>query len=216
MSGSLKKKKTLHERQIDALYQLLNTLEAQEAEGSYSGKIHPVWFWRTVFETLYYTGIRRNQLLHIRLQDVNLYSQTLFIGLKGSKSHKEYEVPICQALLPSLTALCDLATRMGFKADDQLFNVTRFGTQRPFRHTTMQDHSISNCYRELSERLGFKVSPHRFRHTLGTQLMKSPEKNMHLVKEILGHSDIRTTLEYIEPDLDQLRNLLEVIPNLKK
>ncbi|EKN3347135.1 tyrosine-type recombinase/integrase [Yersinia ruckeri] len=53
------------------------------------------------------------------------------------------------------------------------------------------------------------VSPHRFRHTVATNLMKSPDRNIQAVKRLLGHSSLRSTLEYIDEDIDSLRELLE-------
>ena len=216
---SKKRKKTLSPQQISLTYDLLNKLVYAEAVKTYSGRIHPAWFWKTVFETLYYTGIRRNQLLNIRLQDVCLHSGTIFLSLNGSKTHQEHVIPIPEELRASLTDLILRAKRKQFNGEDQLFNVTRFGKtdhQRRYRYTVMHDSNISNCFRELSGKLGFPISPHRLRHTLGTNLMRQPEKNLHLVKTLLGHSDIRTTLEYVEPDMEDVRHLLNTMPKLIK
>lgn len=208
-----KKKKTLADLQIMAINQELKKLENLESEGESAGRIHPVWFWRAVFKTLYYTGIRRNQLLHIRYQDVCLYSGTIFLSLGGSKTHQEHGVPIPEALMPTMEMLMTKATALRFRPGDQLFNVTRFGKNR-YKLGVMQDANVSNCFRQLGEHLGFKVSPHRLRHTLGTNLMRQPEKNLHLVKEILGHTDIRTTLEYIVVDPEDIKKLLNTMPLL--
>jgi len=68
---------------------------------------------------------------------------------------------------------------------------------------------LSKGFTDLSKRLGFLVSPHRFRHTLGTSLMRNAKANLHLVKALLGHTSFSTTLEYIEPDMEQMRELLD-------
>nr|WP_234054355.1 integrase [Yersinia ruckeri] len=39
--------------------------------------------------------------------------------------------------------------------------------------------------------------------------MKSPDRNIQAVKRLLGHSSLRPTLEYIDEDIDSLRELLE-------
>ncbi|EWH23898.1 site-specific integrase, partial [Pseudomonas aeruginosa] len=49
---------------------------------------------------------------------------------------------------------------------------------------------------------------HRFRHTLATDLMKAPERNIHLTKCLLNHSNIQTTMSYIEADYDHMRAVL--------
>ena len=52
------------------------------------------------------------------------------------------------------------------------------------------------------------MTPHRFRHTLATDLMKAPERNIHLTKCLLNHSNIQTTMSYIEADYDHMRAVL--------
>lgn len=210
-----KRKKTLSDEQIEKTYEAFSKLALEENENRYNGRIHPVWFWSIVFETLYYTGMRRNQLLNIRLKDVNIGNKTIFLSIQGSKAHSENIIPIPNGLLEALGILLARAKEMRFKPDDQLFNVTRFGTNR-YKYKTMQDSNISNAFRELSARVKFPASPHRLRHTLGTKLMRQPEKNLHLVKAIFGHKDIRTTLEYVVPDLEDMRDLLNTMPKLIK
>lgn len=210
-----KMKKTLSDEKIIKIQQELDALVRDENMGRYNGRLHPVWFWRIVFETLYYTGMRRNQLLHVRLRDVNLIDGTIFVRIEGSKGHNENIIPIPHALLDSLSLLVRRAKQRCVGGNDQLFNVTCFGKNR-YTYNVMRDANISNAFRELSERVKFPASPHRLRHTLGTQLMRQPGKNLHLVKAILGHSDVRTTLEYVEPDIGDMRDLMNSMPNLAK
>ncbi|WP_368879991.1 integrase [Proteus mirabilis] len=40
-------------------------------------------------------------------------------------------------------------------------------------------------------------------------MMQSPERNLHVVKRLLGHASITTTLEYIDESVDNLRDILE-------
>lgn len=52
------------------------------------------------------------------------------------------------------------------------------------------------------------MTPHRFRHTLASDLMRQPERNIHITKLLLNHSNIATTMEYIEPDYDVMRTVM--------
>ncbi len=205
-----KRKKTLSTGQLTQARLFLEGMRADEEKGKDVSKLHPVWFWQTVFETFYYTGIRRNQLVHIKVGDVDLKKQIITIRVEGSKTWREYEVPICQQLLPYLKLLMMRASLQGFKVNDQLFNVNRFSDHfNPRMSKQMGVDRVSNVFEYISKRIGIQISPHRFRHTLGTDLMKQPDRNLHLVKELLGHTDIRTTLEYVEPDINSIKNLLE-------
>jgi len=207
-----RKKKVLAAKQITATIEEFNALHHLEITGELSsqraGRISPPWFWRAIFETLYHTGIRRNQLVHLRRMDVDLRENKLHIRVEGSKTRREYDVPVNKVLRPWLELLLNKADKAGIEPHGQLFNITCF--KSGFRkHKTMNAGHLSKGFTDLSKRLGFLVSPHRFRHTLGTRLMRNAKANLHLVKALLGHASLSTTLEYIEPDMEQMRELLD-------
>ncbi len=52
------------------------------------------------------------------------------------------------------------------------------------------------------------MTPHRFRHTIASDLMKQPDRNIHVTKTLLNHTNLATTMEYIEPDYDVMRAVL--------
>jgi len=207
-----RKKKTLNTDQVVAVIEAFEYLQHLEQSGQLqseqSGRISPPWFWRTVFETLYHTGIRSNQLLHLRRQDIDLQSRLLYIREAGSKTHREYEVPISDALIFWLQTLAEKADNLGMQPTEQLFNITRFKSGHK-KHSQMTRDHLSRAFTDLSKRLGFRVSPHRLRHTLGTSLMRNAKANLHLVKDLLGHTNLSTTLQYIETDMQGLRDLLD-------
>lgn len=168
---------------------------------------HPAWFWRTVFETFFYTGIRAKELINLRPRDVDLGSMTICIHPEVSKNFDEHRVPIHSKLAKHLRILLLNAQKRGVTANDQLFNVNKF-SQRHGRQT-MDMNQLSRFYTALSRRLGTHVSPHRFRHTIATDLMRQPKCNLHIVKDLLGHRSISTTLKYVHVDVDQVRCALE-------
>jgi len=113
--------------------------------------------------------------------------------------------------MPLLEELIVRAHKRGVRADEQLFNINRFSSRH--KRETMNSDQILATYKEMKNRLGFAVSPHRFRHTIGTDLMNRPNANLHVVKELLGHTNISTTLEYVTPDMEQIRNALRHRPS---
>lgn len=72
----------------------------------------------------------------------------------------------------------------------------------------MTSDQVEAMYKKLIEKLGVRMTPHRFRHTLATDLMKQPERNIHVTKNLLNHSNIATTMSYIEADYDHMRDVL--------
>lgn len=217
-----KKKKTLSGAQMKTVYRLMGQydererLEAQSlALSARANACQPAWFWLTVLDTLNYTGMRQNQLLHVRLCDVNLEERWIDVISEGSKNHREFRVPITSVLYPRLEKVLMRSQAAGAEPEEQLFNVNRFDLKRKARHLPVGEgmdmgiYPIRAFFRRVSRECHFAVSPHRFRHTVATNLMKSPDRNIQAVKRLLGHSSLRSTLEYIDEDIDSLRELLE-------
>ncbi|MBS9759777.1 site-specific integrase [Pseudomonas mosselii] len=184
----------------------LKSLADQEASTGERARITPAWFWLATFEMFYYTGIRLNALLCIRLQDVDWDRQLILVRGETEKTHREFRVPIMDGLAPHIRRLMDEAGRAGFAAEEQLFNVNRFS--RHYKRREMNSDQVEAMYKKLIDRLGVRMTPHRFRHTLATDLMKQPERNIHLTKNLLNHSNIATTMSYIEADYDHMRDVL--------
>lgn len=196
-------KKTLSPFQINMARNLLSEMQERETHTGKRETVHPAWFWRVVFETFYHSAIRLNQLLHLRMKDIVMRSNYLLIIAEGSKTWREYPVPIVDQLTPWLELLLRHAVALNFTPDEQLFNVNRFSAYH--RSKYMNSNQVERVFQRMSHNLGFKVSPHRFRHTLATDMMKHPDRNLHTTQKLLGHTDVRTTLEYVSPDLEMLR-----------
>ncbi|MFS6933795.1 tyrosine-type recombinase/integrase [Klebsiella oxytoca] len=215
-----KKKKTLTKGQIDAVYRLMSQYREQDAQHALSQplncRVHackPAWFWLVVLDTLSYTAIRQNQLRHIRICDVDLDERWIDLIIAGAKNHRELRIPIISDLLPGIEELVTRSLDAGAEPEEQLFNVNRFDPGRKVSRgnavEVMGIYPIRAFFRRISRECKFTVSPHRFRHTVATNLMKSPDRNIQAVKRLLGHSSLRSTLEYIDEDVESLRGILE-------
>jgi len=93
-----------------------------------------------------------------------------------------------------------------------LFHYERFVSSPAERASLSEKPSLQplrSFFRRLSKECGFDVSPHRFRHTLATTLMNSPERNLQLVKGLLGHRNVSTTMEYVDISMDIVSKALE-------
>lgn len=169
--------------------------------------IHPSWFWLIVLETFYHTGIRLNQLLHITPNDVHLKKRRLIASAQGAKNNFEAVLPITDDLYPHLATLMAAAQTVGCKRDEQLFNVNRYSVRT--RLDVMDNWQVRRFFKQLSRYCGSQISPHRFRHSLATDLMRSKERDLYLTQQVCGHTDIRSTMSYISPDLGTLKRYME-------
>ncbi|SIP75118.1 putative phage integrase [Xenorhabdus innexi] len=214
-----KKKKILSESQINRINLLMGKY-AEDERTRVTPKggrcaLYPTWYWTTVLATLRFTGMRQNQLLHLRLRDINLEGNYIELGLAGSKNHCEWEVPIVYPLKPRLAHLLERAVAAGAKADDPIFDLSRLSVPHPSRLSrykydiNREKQQLRSFFRRLSRECDFAVSPHRYRHTVASTLMKSPDRNLPMVKRLLGHRNVATTLEYIDLDMEVTGKTLE-------
>ncbi|MDE1475340.1 tyrosine-type recombinase/integrase [Xenorhabdus bovienii] len=214
-----KKKKILSESQINRINLLMGKFaEDERTQVAPKGgrcALYPTWYWSTVLATLRFTGMRQNQLLHLRLRDINLEGNSIELGLAGSKNHCEWEVPIVHPLKPRLAHLIERATAAGAESGDPIFDLSRLSVPHPSRLSrykydiNREKQQLRSFFRRLSRECDFAVSPHRFRHTVASTLMKAPDRNLPLVKRLLGHRNVATTMEYIDLDMEVTGKTLE-------
>lgn len=210
----IKRKKTLTESEIKKIYLLLEAREKEESLGIIEksrSALRPAWFWLSVVDTLRYTGMRQNQLLNIRLEDVHLEGGWINLRPEASKNHREHRVPITRLLRPRLERLMLAAVERGAVHGDMLFNASRFDGRKNILTDVMAYQPLRGFFRRLSTECQCVITPHRFRHTIATDMMKSPDRNLKVVQTLLGHSSVAVTLEYVEGNIDSLRVALDEV-----
>ena len=185
------------------------TLLGDADDAGSKDQLQPKWFWVIVMKMLYSTGIRRHQLIEIRWKHLDLEQGVLLLVAEGSKTHREWQIPLMPGVISALRYL-RIRTLERQCTDDiahrQVFNVTLFYDR--YSGDAMTEEQLSGFFRRLSGALGQLITPHRFRHTLATKLLQGPHPDIKTVQSLLGHTDMRTTLGYVEVDLDHLRALL--------
>ena len=197
----------LRKKTVDSadLQTVLRALRDTGDEGPY---VRPTWFWSIVINTFYYSGIRRLQLVGLTWKDIDFDAATIHLRATSSKTHREWFIPIAQPLQPELENLYLLTTeRLGRtpRSEEQVFNVTLFNDG--FKGKTMTVDQLGATFWRLSKATNIRISPHRLRHTMATELAAS--KDIRTLQELLGHTNISTTMQYVHPDMGRMRNLLE-------
>ncbi|KSU45589.1 recombinase XerD [Salmonella enterica subsp. enterica serovar Veneziana] len=208
-----KLKKVLSEKQVEQVYQVMARFSCLEHKGYAPHPsrcaLLPTRFWLVVLDALRFTGMRQNQLLQLRLEDISFDEDVITLRAESAKNHKENRVPIISVMKPALMQLSAELRLRGMKPHDQFFNVGFLTGKQGTEGESMSVQTLRAFFRRLSRECGFNVSPHRFRHTIATEMMKRPDSNLQTVKTLLGHSSINTTLEYVEGNVDTVREALE-------
>lgn len=205
----------VHKRKLTVGHETLQLAMNTLAQGQLQ-MLRPHWFWRVVLQALYYTGMRRHQLISLRWRDVDFDEGTLRMAAEGSKIRREWLIPLASEWANSLQDLrrrtIDVLGRSKID-DEQVFNVTLFYPR--YRGAEMTDEHLSGFFRRLSTTIGYTITAHRLRHTTATELMRRTHNDIKGVQTLLGHTDVRMTLEYVETDLKQLRAGLHKLPKLE-
>ncbi len=163
---------------------------------------------RTLFMLMYNTGARVQELVDLMLDDLQLPapSQVLLTG----KGRKQRIVPLWNQTVDAIRYYCEIrdAARIDFQ---RLFlnargkPITRFGISHL---VAKYAHIAAAGCPSLRDRT---VTPHTFRHTTALHLIQAGV-DIVTVKEWLGHADIKTTMQYLEINLEMKRQALEKCP----
>lgn len=146
---------------------------------------------RAVLEVFYSTGIRREELCSLTIYDIDL--QGAMVRINKGKGKKDRVVPMgkhaVRFLREYITKVRPHFTRNN-RTTRRLF-IDAFG--KPFS-TQMATITVRTCARAAG--IGKQVSPHVFRHTFATQLVKNGA-DIVAVQRMLGHADLKITTVYL-------------------
>ena len=149
-----------------------------------------------IIELLFSTGMRVSEVSNLKIKNVDLKSNNLYIFGKGSK-----ERIMCLAN-KSITKLLEqyLDTRKNISG--YLF------TNKLGNHYSAQ--SIRNMVNTYAKAAGVEIhiTPHMFRHTFATALLDE-DVNIRYIQQLLGHSSIVTTQIYTHISTNKIRHILE-------
>lgn len=189
-------------------------------------RYEPAWFWKTVIRTIFYTGIRRRQLVTIQFKDLNLAERTLRASVNGSKTRREWSIPLHPALIPTLKVLIrksQEALGRPLRPDDYLFVVRRFNHRYAINKDNpeqMKREQVSGFFKRLSSQINAPIGAHRLRHTTATTLCNPAEgrPDVFAAQDLLGHVQLDTTRIYVHSDIRRVRSAVEQLqePGLRQ
>jgi len=155
---------------------------------------------RTILEVLYSSGIRREELLNLLLSDVD-YTQG-FLRINAGKGNKDRVVPIgriaCRYLENYIKSVRPALIRDPY--NNHLFLSMR-GTGAS---AAMVDVLIKHYVRKA--RIKKNVSPHTFRHTCATLMLRN-KANVRHIQELLGHASLNSTQIYTHVSITDLKEV---------
>ncbi|MFH1777798.1 MAG: site-specific tyrosine recombinase/integron integrase [Candidatus Omnitrophota bacterium] len=157
---------------------------------------------RAILEVLYSTGIRRQELLNLKPEDIDY--EKGFLRVNRGKGDKDRIVPIGKTACKYIENYIKLV-RIDFKRIKQ--SKYLFLSKRGNRLSEPALKYLINKYTKKAN-INKNISPHVFRHTCATHLIQQ-KANIRCVQEILGHKSLDTTQKYTQITITDLKEAHE-------
>ena len=175
------------EKELDAV---LNHIEYAEGFEGTRDKL--------IIDLLYTTGIRRTELIHLKVSNINSSTNTLKVL---GKRNKERILPILPIISQQITSYFSERSNLEQIKDEDYFFLTIKGVKMS---DSLVYRLINDYFSVVSEKV--KKSPHILRHTFATHLLNNGA-DINSVKELLGHSSLASTQVYTHSSLSELKKV---------
>ena len=148
---------------------------------------------RCIISLLYSAGLRRSELLELKIQDID--SKRMLIHIKNAKNNKD------RYSLLSKTALKELRVYYKqWKPKEYLFEGQKGGK---YSNTSVENIIIKAAQKA---RIFKRVTPHMLRHSFATHLLENGT-DLRYIQTLLGHSSSKTTEIYTQVATNNLRSI---------
>jgi integrase/recombinase XerC len=155
---------------------------------------------KLIIDLFYTTGIRRTELIHLKISDVNLSNSTIKVV---GKRNKERIVPVLPVLTKQFSSYSNERCLINNVRDLEYFFISKKGLKL---NESFVYRLINSYFSAVSEKV--KKSPHILRHTFATHLLNNGA-DLNSVKELLGHSSLASTQIYTHSSLLELKKVYE-------
>lgn len=153
---------------------------------------------KLVVDLFYTTGIRRAELIGLKLHNVDLSNGTIKVL---GKRNKERIIPILPVVQNQIRIYLDERSRLQLIIDSDSFFLLLKGVKL---NDSFVYRLINYYFSNVSEKV--KKSPHILRHTFATHLLNHGA-DINSVKELLGHSSLASTQVYTHSSLAELKKI---------
>tara|TARA_R100001369_G_scaffold92820_2_gene140156 strand:+ start:2412 stop:3302 length:891 start_codon:yes stop_codon:yes gene_type:complete len=153
---------------------------------------------KLIIELLYTTGIRRAELIGLRVKDVDYQAGTIKVL---GKRNKERIIPLLEATKELFLEYNLERSRLKAIGDEAYVFLSGKGNKM---YETLVYRIINKYFSLVSAKV--KKSPHILRHTFATHLLNKGA-DLNSVKELLGHSSLASTQVYTHNSIAELKKV---------
>lgn len=153
---------------------------------------------KLIIDLFYTTGIRRIELIGLKMQNIDLQNRTLKVL---GKRNKERLLPIVPVIASQIEKYLNERAQLEVIKDSDYFFLLLKGVKL---NDSFVYRLINYYFSNVSEKV--KKSPHILRHTFATHLLNNGA-DLNSVKELLGHASLASTQVYTHSSLSELKKI---------
>mgnify|MGYP000144421876 FL=1 len=148
-----------------------------------------------IFATFLFAGLRKSELLNLKLNDIDIENLTLFV--RQGKGNKDRIIPISYTLAQSLNRYL-IERKKSLKTCPEFFTCSN-------RNRGLSAPGLKLVTNQLKKASKLDFTIHKLRHTFAT-LMLEGGCDIFSLSKMMGHSDIKTTTIYLSTTAEHLRS----------
>ncbi len=153
---------------------------------------------KLIIELFYATGIRRAELINLKINNIDKYNKTLKVL---GKRNKERIIPLLDCTIDLISVYIIQRTKLENIQNSDVLILSKKGK---ILSETFVYRMINSYFSAISEKV--KKSPHVLRHTFATHLLNNGA-DLNSVKELLGHASLSSTQIYTHSSLSELQQV---------
>lgn len=164
-----------------------------------------------IMYTLFYTGMRSQELLDLKYRNILKRDEDYFIKLEKTKSGKEKYKPVHPILANKLKEYKNYIMNM--------YNISEEDMQDRFvfpsffeRNSQMTYKALYKIIQEMGKIIGKDISPHNIRHAIATELSANGADIVE-IRDFLGHENTSVTEVYINAKSMLDKKVISKIPD---
>lgn len=153
---------------------------------------------KAIVELFYATGMRKSELIQLKLHDIDYHQQTVKVL---GKRNKERLIPLIPSSLDTIKIYLDKRKNVENALSEGYLFLSKNGVKIS---QTLVYRIINNYFSQVSTKV--KKSPHILRHSFATHLLNQGA-DLNAVKELLGHSSLASTQVYTSNSIAELKKV---------
>ena len=155
---------------------------------------------KLVIDLFYTTGIRRSELISLKISDIDLIVGAIKVL---GKRNKERIIPLLPVINQGIKMYLTERKQLPLIVDENYLILLSNGNKG---NETFVYRLINDYFSNVSEKV--KKSPHMLRHTFATHMLNHGA-DLNSIKELLGHSSLASTQVYTNSSLSELKNVYQ-------